>query len=44
MLPVDEQDWHMLYFRLIYEEKRWAATGLVPVRRASIVELFRLSS
>jgi hypothetical protein len=43
MLPVDEQDWHMVYFRLIFEEEKWATTGLVQVQRASIVELFRLS-
>jgi len=29
MLPVDEQDWHMVYFKLTYEEER--RNGLRPV-------------
>jgi hypothetical protein len=32
MLPVDEQDWHMVYFRLEHDDEKWAKTGLVQVR------------
>jgi hypothetical protein len=32
MLPVDEQDWHMLYFTGANEDEKWSKTGLVQVR------------